>query len=68
MPGLGNLSLSRAGEPEALAFVLRDGNDALVGAILFLDCAERPDGAEELVAALTRTAAAWIRAKRSSEG
>jgi len=68
LPGLRNVALSRSGDEAALAFPLRDAQEQLYGVILFLHCADRPDGAEELVAALTKTAAAWLRTHRENVG
>ncbi|MFY7960451.1 MAG: GAF domain-containing protein [Elsteraceae bacterium] len=66
LPGLRNIALPRVGDEAALAFPLRDAQEELLGVILFFQCADRPDGAEELVAALAKTAAAWLKTHRES--
>lgn len=68
LPGLRNVALPRSGDEAALAFPLRDAQEELSGVILFLHCADRPDGAEELVAALAKTAAAWLKTHRETAG
>ena len=66
LPGVNSFAdLNRNGS-STLAFRLADGHDHLVGAILFPDCVDPSDGAVELVNALTRTMAIWLRARQGS--
>ena len=66
LPGINSFAdLNRNGS-STLAFRLADGHDHLVGAILFPDCVDPSDGAVELVNALTRTMAIWLRARQGS--